>query len=586
LPPRLLAKSALAICLTVACGGAVTLLPRSAEAKPPAAKSAKQPIGVGAITGPQSSKVRAKVMKVLRDSGTYEVTDVEDIKPGSPPQKYQTMATGIQADAIVVGTVSKKMALTLSIYAANGARIDAVTIKGGSGPGLLKEVENELEIAVADPLSKARPSSAPSAAPAAAPAAAAAAGPATAPVKVTLDEDDGAGAHPAGKAEPPAKSKAKPKDEDVESEDVASTPEDEAQPESASSNDSSSESSEASEKGQRPIEVMIGIRGYNRQFKYTGITSGPLVPYELGLAPTVFIAARLYPAAFSSDGVLSNIGLMGRFELGIATSTNYQATPGAEPTKLSTNAYEYQLGVRGRLPLGRFELGIFALYGNQSFSLGGDENPAGAAYALVPDAHYHYIRTGLDLRAYISKLIVEAHVAPRFLTSMSEIDLARVWFPGAVGSGLDGGLMLGWQFLPWLTAAVGGDFVRYGFDFNNLPATPPPRVIAGGATDTYLSGWLGVMSTFDFSGHAAGGAASVSTTASESSESSESSDTAPEAEEEKPKAAPPPKAKKEAAPKPTAPKHAAAKPAAKPAKQTGPKKKTSAPVPEEEEEEE
>ncbi len=563
----------------------MTLLPRSAEAKPPAAKSAKQPIGVGAITGPHGGKVRAKVLKVLRDSGTYEVTDVEDIKPGSPPQKYQTMATGIQADAIVVGTVSKKMTLTLSIYAANGARIDAVTIKGGSGPALLKEVDNELEIALADPLSKARPSGTPSAAPAPATAAA----PAIAPVKVTLDEDDGEDAHPASKAAPPAKSKAKPKDEDLESEDVAASPEDEAQPESTSTSDSSSESSESSEpseKGQRPIEVMLGIRAYNRQFKYTGITSGPLVPYELGLAPTVFIAARLYPAAFSSDGVLSNIGLMGRFELGIATSTNYQATPGAEPTKLSTNAYEYQLGVRGRLPLGKLELGIFALYGNQSFSLGGDENPAGAAYALVPDAHYHYIRTGLDLRAYISKLIVEAHVAPRFLTSMSEIDLARVWFPGAVGSGLDGGLMLGWQFLPWLTAAVGGDFVRYGFDFNNLPATPPPRVIAGGATDTYLSGWLGVMSTFDFSGHAAGGPAAVPATASESSESSESSDTSAEAEEEKPKAAPPPKAKKEAAPKRTAPKPAAAKPAAKPAKQAAPKKKHSAPVPEEEEEEE
>jgi hypothetical protein len=585
LPPRFFVKSALAICLTAACGGAVTLLARSAEAKPPAAKSAKQPIGVGAITGPQGGKVRAKVMKVLRDSGTYEVTDVEDIKPGSPPQKYQTMATGIQADAIVVGTVSKKMTLTLSIYAANGARIDAVTIKGGSTQGLLKEVENELEIAVADPLSKARPSGAAStpaaAAPAAAaPAAAAAAGPATAPVKVNLDEDEtGAPA----KAAPAAK--AKGKGDELEAEDVASTPEDEPQPSSASSDESSSDSSEASEKGLRPLELMVGMRGYNRQFKYTGVTSGPLVPYELGLAPTIFVAGRVYPAAFSSDGVLSNIGLMGRFELGIATSTNYQAVPGGPITKLSTHAYEYQLGVRGRLPLGRLELGIFAVYGDQSFTLGGDENPSGVAYALVPDMHYHYIRTGLDLRGYISKLIVEAHVAPRFLTSMHEIDLARVWFPGAMGSGLDGGVMLGWQFLPWLTAAIGGDFVRYGFDFNNQPATPTPRVVAGGATDTYLSGWFGVMSTFDFSGKAASGATSVSASGGASSESTEKTsdaEQAPEAEEEeKPKAAPAPKPKKEAAPKPAAP-----KPAAKPAKQAAPKKKKAAPAPEEEEEEE
>ena len=577
MPPRFFVKSALAICLTAACSGAVTLLSRSAEAKPPAAKSAKQPIGVGAITGPQGGKVRAKVIKVLRDSGTYDVTDVEDIKPGSPAQKYQTMATGIQADAIVVGTVSKKMTLTLSIYAANGARIDAVTIKGGSTQGLLKEVENELEIAVADPLSKARPSGAASAPAAAAPAAAAAA-----PVKVNLDEDETSA--PA-KAAPPAKGKAKAKGDELEAVDIASTPEDEPQPQSASSDESSSDSSEASEKGQRPLELMVGMRGYNRQFKYTGVTSGPLVPYELGLAPTIFVAGRVYPAAFSSDGVLSNIGLMGRFELGIATSTNYQATPGGPITKLSTHAYEYQLGVRGRLPLGRLELGIFAVYGDQSFTLGGDENPSGVAYALVPDMHYHYIRTGLDLRAYISKLIVEAHVAPRFLTSMHEIDLARVWFPGAMASGLDGGVLLGWQFLPWLTAAIGGDFVRYGFDFNNQPATPTPRVVAGGATDTYLSGWFGVMSTFDFSGKAASGATSVSATdgaSSESTEKASDAEQAPEAEEEeKPKAAPAPKPKKAAAPKPAAP-----KPAAKPAKQAAPSKKKAAPVPEEEEEEE
>jgi hypothetical protein len=330
---------------------------------------------------------------------------------------------------------------------------------------------------------------------------------------------------------------------------------------------------------------MLGVRAYNRQFKYTGLTAGPLVPYELGLAPTVFIAGSVYPAAFGSDGVLSNIGLTGRYELGIATSTNYQAVAGGPITKLSNRAYEYQIGIRGRLPLGKLELGMFAVFGNQSFTLVGDETPGGDVYALVPDVHYHFIRTGLDLRGYISKLIVEAHVAPRFLTSMSEIDLPRVWFPGAMGSGLDGGVMLGWQFLPWLTAAVGGDFVRYGFDFNNQPATPPPRVVAGGATDTYLSGWLGVMSTFDFSGSAASGGTSVSATEGTSSESSESSDKDSDTEEEKPKAAPPPKAKKQAA-KPAPAKPAAAKPAAKPpAKHAAPKKK-GAPAPIEEEEEE
>jgi hypothetical protein len=576
LPHRFFVKSALAICLTFACSGAVTALPRIAHAKPPAAKAAKQPIGVGAITGPQGPKVRAKVMKVLRDSGSYEVTDVEDIKPGSPAQSYQNMAAGIQADAIVVGTVSKNMTLTLSIYAANGARIDAVTVKGGgSAPKLLKEIENELEIAVADPLAKARQTGGAPAAVAVAPAAAA---PAAAPAKPAApeeeeDEDEPAKPAKAAKAEPEAKGKAKG-GEELEGTDIPATPAEQAAQEGSSSGDSSSEASEGSEKGLRPVEVMLGVRGYNRKFDYTGITSGPLTPYELSLAPTIFLAGRVYPWAFKHNDALSHVGLTGRYELGIATKTNYQAVTNGPVTTLQTRVYEYQIGIRGRLPIGEHELGMFLEYGNQSFTLTGDENPKGAVYALVPDVHYHYIRTGLDARFYISKLTVGGHVAARFLTSMKELDLGGVWFPGAVGSGLDAGLELGWELMHWLTVKGGADFTRYGFDFNNLPATPPPRVIAGGATDTYLSAWIGVSTNFEFSG---GASASVSTSTSETTEApakaSEEEAEEPKAETKAAKAAPAPKAKKEPASKQATP------------KQSAPKKK-GAPAPEEEDEEE
>jgi len=128
----------------------------------------------------------------------------------------------------------------------------------------------------------------------------------------------------------------------------------------------------------------------------------------------------------------------------------------------------------------------------------------------VPDVKYTYIRVGLDGRVQFSKFMVGAHVAPRFLTSLHQIDLETVWFPGATGSGLDMGLEFGWSFLPFLGLVAGFDMIRYGFDFNDMPtgtvsgappenATPadPLRapMAAGGATDTYLTGRLGLVVT-------------------------------------------------------------------------------------------
>jgi hypothetical protein len=57
--------------------------------------------------------------------------------------------------------------------------------------------------------------------------------------------------------------------------------------------------------------------------------------------------------------------------------------------------------------------------------------------------------------------------------------------------------------LPFLDVVGGFDIVAYGFDFNDVPDEPTPcgpagcraPLIAGGATDTYMSGWLGAMVT-------------------------------------------------------------------------------------------
>ena len=552
-------RSALGLCLTaIALAGAVGT-PFTAQAKPPASKSAKQPIGVGAFSGPQGSKVRGKVMKILRDSGSYELTDLEDVKPGASTQTIQQNARGIQAEAIVLGTVSKAPNLTLTVYGANGARIDSIQVKGGSFPKLYKAIDNEVEIAIADPLERAH--SAGGGKPAAAAAAAAA------PAKAK-----------AADAEPAPQAAAKSDDEEEAPVDEA------AEASSSSSEDESSApaaASEESERGLRPIEIGVGLRLYNRNFAYTGLTTSNLIPYNLPLAPTIWVAGTIYPGALWSNGPFSNIGLTGRYEYGLATTTSYEQPTGMPGqtvvTELQTHAYEYQFGLRGRIPIGRHELGISGVYGNQSFVLQGDEDPAQwpqKPYALVPDVHYHYLRFGLDARFYISKLLVGAHVAPRFLTSMKELDKGGVWFPGAMGSGLDMGAQLGWQILPWLTPTAGFDLVRYGFDFNNVPVAENQRVIAGGATDTYLSGWIGAVFNLDFASSSAGGAVAAEAKPEEESEAKTEDAAEPEDEAaEKAEPPPKPKAQPKAQPKEEAP----------PPK---PKASSKKPIQEEEEEEE
>ncbi len=85
-----------------------------------------------------------------------------------------------------------------------------------------------------------------------------------------------------------------------------------------------------------------------------------------------------------------------------------------------------------------------------------------------------------------------------------------------------------------LGIALGIDVYRYGFDFNAIPETNV--VVAGGAVDQYLSGWLGVRWQLGGGASAAagGGAVTASAEASTSEDSGDdaSDDTSADEEEE------------------------------------------------------
>jgi hypothetical protein len=425
-------------------------------------------VAVGGFSGPKSGQVRGWVLKVLKNAGEYEVTDAGDVKGGGDSKAYSSAAKGLGVDAIVTGKVSGDSDLVLTVHnAADGSALGDVEIKGGSHKKLQKAIDNELAIAIADPLAQSK-----------------AAGAAEAAAAAEEPEDEA------------------PSEEPEEAEEEPSGP----APDDGASSPS-------------PLEIMVGMRAYNRNFSYVDPVQDlypeiafedPLYTYELPLGPALLVDLRFYPGAFFAEGIAANIGIAAHFEQGFATRSVYaENTP--EETELETASQELLAGLIWRIPIDKHEIGLMAQYGIHKFRLNGDEigtEGTGAVtddFPLVPDTDYRMIRIGADARFRFGEFMVGVHAAPRILLSLGELGGAA-WFPGAKGMGVDAGLMLGYSIIPSLDVVAGFDYIRYGFDFNAIPTNN--LVVAGGAVDTYISGYLGVL--FRLPGNLTGGGGSAS----------------------------------------------------------------------------
>ena len=477
-----------ALTLGVTTGPARAFTPSvTVFAAPRAATNGRKNIAIGRIEGPKSSKIRLELMQLVRDSAAFSVTDAEDLKSTSGRSAIAKMASALDVDAVVLGTISNSSNLTLHVYKADGRLVEQVKVKGGSSKKLEKALQTEFDDTVAPALAQASGTNYSKH------AAVAAAAP--------VEEE----------AEPEAQP-AKPKQEEPPPEETAAaagtnddheqSAEDEEEASEAKSNKGKKDKAHGSKPGRTPLELDLGLRGYSRNFEYTDAYGSrdpsqhrTLAPYKLPFAPAFTLAGVFYPGAFFDDGVLGNIGLMGSLNLGFATKTDYvqlQTGGASTTTELKTKSRDWDLGVRGRISIGPVEIALFAEDGIQTFILLGDEGGTKLA-PLVPDVQYTFVRLGAEPRVRLGRFTAAAHIAPRILTSLHQIDLPGVWFPGAKGRGLDFGLMVGYGITSFLELVGGGDFVRYGFDFNDLPTSPAVApVVAGGATDRYWSGWIAV----------------------------------------------------------------------------------------------
>jgi hypothetical protein len=469
----------------IAATPALALMPGAPILSSPRASAGERKnIAIGRIEGPKSTKIRLALMAQIKDSGSFSVTDAEDLKSTAGKATIAKMAGTLQVDAVVLGVISNRSDLTLSVYKADGGLVEQVKVRGGSSKKLEQAVATEFDDSIAPALAEASGGSSRGAGAAAAAAAAPAA------------EEE---AEPEA---PPPKSETTPSAAEVPPEET--TPIEPAAGSEADASEGEKKSKKGESKpGRTPLELELGLRGYSRSFEYTDPV-GPrdtsiqrtLEPYKLGFAPSVLFSGVFYPGAFWDDGVLGNLGIMGRFEVGFATSTDYQlkeADGSTVNTTLKTKVQAWDAGLRGRIPIGPVEIALFAEYGMQTFILYGDEGKPGELPPLVPDVQYMFVRLGVEPSLRLGNFSVSAHVAPRLLTSLHNIDLEKVWFPGATGNGLDFGATVGYGVTSFLDVVAGFDYVSYGFDFNNVPTDPTlAPLVAGGATDRYISGRLGV----------------------------------------------------------------------------------------------
>ncbi len=134
---------------------------------------------------------------------------------------------------------------------------------------------------------------------------------------------------------------------------------------------------------------------------------------------------------------------------------------------------------------------VSGAYGVQTFKLDPPGNDR-------PNFSYSFIRPGAGVRIQATPM-VDIEVGAGFLlvngmgTAANEVKSAA-FFPRATATGIDAGLSIGVRFSNLLGVRAGADFRQYGIVSGYQAGDP---VVAGGATDRYITAWGGVELLLD-----------------------------------------------------------------------------------------
>ncbi len=434
-------RSPLRVSLLLSTLVAAVALPQAALERDAHAQSAsKKKVAVGGFEGNKSADARKAFLASLKEDGSYEVTDAEDVKASAKAPAIAEAAKNLGVAVVITGKVGRTGVKLKVLNGADGTVVEEVEVKGAGGK-LKGNLTKEGASAVASAVSA---------------------------VQVEEEEE-----------EPPV-------------EEQSTEAETEGEGEAEADADSAAPSGE----GISPFDITAGLRPMHRTFKFHSTVADArpsefyqMLSHELPLGPALYVDLNWYPGSHFTTGPAEWVGLTAGYEKGVAIKSVYREGEGDAERTLKTDEQQWYAGLRLRLPLGAHRLGAIATYGQHSFLLDGDSDRA-----LIPDVKYTNVRVGIDGELRFGGFLVGARIGKRFVTSTGALE--TVWFSNVKTSSLEAGATLGYRLASVVDLLAGVDWLRYAFDFN--PVAPRPAnqslesLVAGGAVDEYIVGHIGL----------------------------------------------------------------------------------------------
>ncbi len=225
----------------------------------------------------------------------------------------------------------------------------------------------------------------------------------------------------------------------------------------------------------------IGFGLYARDWSWNDEPRQELAGYSLGSAPAFRGHVLWFPGGHISEGPISWLGLDLEAELPFAVSSE------REGVEFPTAASSWRVGLLARLPVDKIEAQLGVGFAERRFAL--EASDEGEEVPDLPGVRYQVLTTRLAVLArVVERVDLRAVFGWGFMLDSGPVGRAP-WFPngssytvgvgGAVTVYLAGGLGIFGQF----------DWQGAFFDFDS---SPDDQRIAGGASDNYYLGSLGV----------------------------------------------------------------------------------------------
>jgi hypothetical protein len=223
----------------------------------------------------------------------------------------------------------------------------------------------------------------------------------------------------------------------------------------------------------RPVALDVGLafRGIGRSLSYANDSTNSFRGYDLGLGPSIYATLEWFPGAHFTSGPGAHIGVYGAF--GYAFGISSQDSAG---NTFDTTSYLYDAGVRGRIPIGHFDLGLRIGVGGQTYSIA----DSGGTASGIPAVDYLFVRFGVSGRYDIAER-VGIMLGFSYLLTLNSGPFRAMYFPNESVNGIDGNLGLAIRLVAGLELRAGFD-VRVFFHSLN-PQGSDPQV--EGATDLF-----------------------------------------------------------------------------------------------------